>query len=364
MSAHPGTLRIGPDNDEHEREDESMSASSPAQTPGRLAELDIVRGFAVLLVVFYHAVIALPVAGMDVPGWAQVINRAIAPQRMPLLVFLSGMLLPRSLGKPPGRYLVGKLRGIAWPYVVWTTITIALLVGGSVVLGDGNYGGVNGVLGILLDPRTYTWYLAYLMVFYVLALVIPLRVRALLIVPLWLACYLIGDGDGWSRLTSLLACFWMGEIYARRIEVQRFAGRGVVQLVGGLILAAVTLGAVWGLPVRYTIWSFFGLVGSFLVILPAARAAQHSFVGRGIAAVGRDSIVYYLTHWPVVTVLVHLVDRIGISQSWLALLVLMAGGLGASAVAHWLRTRVTLVGWLYAWAPALPSPATAHGGSR
>ncbi|GAA4902144.1 hypothetical protein GCM10025789_21020 [Tessaracoccus lubricantis] len=47
----------------------------------------------------------------------------LSPVRMPVLMFLSGMLLDRSLAKPIAGYIDGKLRHIAWPYVVWALLT-------------------------------------------------------------------------------------------------------------------------------------------------------------------------------------------------------------------------------------------------
>lgn len=329
----------------------------------RLVEFDIVRGFAVLLVVFYHAAIALPVAGLPVPGWADLINRAIAPQRMPLLVFLSGMLLPRSLAKPPGRYLGGKLRQVAWPWLVWTLLTVSLLVVGSAAFGDGNFLGVRAALLVMVDARTYTWYLAYLMVYYVLALIIPVQIRPWLIAPLWVVCALANDVEGWSLFTSLLACFLTGEWFARHDLARKVISRRWVQIAAGVLLATITVAAVYGLPVRYTIWSLFGLVGAVIVLLPVARAAQHGLAGRWLAGVGRESIVYYLTHWPVITVLVHLLARSGLASASLALAALVGLSLAVCLLAVRLRERSQLVGWLYAW-PAARARPVAVGSPR
>ena len=62
----------------------------------RVGWLDSLRGVAILLVVVLHAGEALRVAVGPTPGLDQV-NLFLEPFRMPVLMFLSGFLLPQSL---------------------------------------------------------------------------------------------------------------------------------------------------------------------------------------------------------------------------------------------------------------------------
>lgn len=103
----------------------------------RHVELDAIRGTAVMLVVLYHAIIALDLIGTKAPMWLVLFNDAVSPFRIPTLVLLSGLLLPRSLRKPAGEYVRGKIRGLAWPYLVWTVIVAAFLLLGSHLAGKG-----------------------------------------------------------------------------------------------------------------------------------------------------------------------------------------------------------------------------------
>ncbi|RHZ90307.1 acyltransferase, partial [Cereibacter sphaeroides] len=79
--------------------------------------MDFLRGLSVLLVVVLHANTA-NIGGETVGWWAEV-NRHLTPFRMPLLMFMSGMLLYRSLAKPLPVYIWGKFAAIAWPLAVW-----------------------------------------------------------------------------------------------------------------------------------------------------------------------------------------------------------------------------------------------------
>ncbi len=73
------------------------------------------RGTAIVLIVFLHSVTLLGRLPLDPPAWATGIAAFFAPMRMPVLIFLSGMLLPNSLLKGSVPYMDGKLRKLAWP---------------------------------------------------------------------------------------------------------------------------------------------------------------------------------------------------------------------------------------------------------
>jgi fucose 4-O-acetylase-like acetyltransferase len=89
---------------------------------GRMVWMDLARGLAVSFVILLHCATYLKDLGEPVPDWLRTVNAAFRPLRMPLLVFLSGMLLNRSLTKPPFIFAYGKFRSLLWPYVVWVVV--------------------------------------------------------------------------------------------------------------------------------------------------------------------------------------------------------------------------------------------------
>jgi uncharacterized membrane protein YcfT len=320
-----------------------------ATTPGRLRWVDLTRGLAVLLVVFYHVVIALKVADLEAPTWAVVLNEALAPFRIPTLVFCSGLLLARSLRKPPRAYLVGKLRHIGWPWLVWTTVIVAFLWAGSTVAGDGTYD-LARLVELVLSPTTYTWYLAYLLAFYVVALVVPAAARTAAIPVLLAVSVVVHDGDGWTRVTFLLAFFFIGDAAARHREAFESLARRAVVLVVAAVAALGTAVASTQLPgLRYDLVAAVGVVGLVLVAVPLGARVAPTLVGRGLSAMGRDSIVWYTTHWIVVTLGVHLLARLGVESPTGAIVLLAAGGLAVPWAAAVLARRSRIVGSLYAW---------------
>jgi len=95
----------------------------------RMTWMDLVRGGAILLVVFWHAA-SVPDQLLDgaEPGYyIRKLNAALGPFRIPTLLVLSGLLVERSLAKGTWRYVTGKLRHVAWPYAVWLTIIFATM---------------------------------------------------------------------------------------------------------------------------------------------------------------------------------------------------------------------------------------------
>lgn len=97
----------------------------------RMSWIDVLRGLAVLAVVLHHAALQVTHGRDTNLGWISTLDDAVTPFRMPILMFLSGLLLPLSLAKPWVVYLRGKLRKIAWPYLLWSFLHLGVLVAAS-----------------------------------------------------------------------------------------------------------------------------------------------------------------------------------------------------------------------------------------
>ena len=78
------------------------TAVNDTQRPGlRMTWMDLVRGGAIVLVVFWHAA-SVPDQLLDgaEPGYyVRKLNAALGPFRIPTLLVLSGLLVERSLAK-------------------------------------------------------------------------------------------------------------------------------------------------------------------------------------------------------------------------------------------------------------------------
>ena len=80
----------------------------------RLRWMDQARGVAILLVVMHHSMTWVADFGLTVPPALIAFDDIVSPFRMPLLMFLSGILVPRALSKPTRAYAT-ELRAIGWP---------------------------------------------------------------------------------------------------------------------------------------------------------------------------------------------------------------------------------------------------------
>ncbi|HEY1362322.1 MAG TPA: acyltransferase family protein, partial [Xanthobacteraceae bacterium] len=108
-----------------------MNPPEPAQShdlpPLRTNWLDTARGFGIILVVLGHVLRGL--VSVHVLTWTGVtkfFDGWIYTFHMPLFFFLSGLLLFKSMKSSWKGFIWGKVRTIAYPYFVWSAITIAI----------------------------------------------------------------------------------------------------------------------------------------------------------------------------------------------------------------------------------------------
>lgn len=144
----------------------------PIARPVRILWVDTARGFGIVLVVYEHVVRGL-VSG-DLMTWTattRFIDSWIYTFHMPLFFFLSGLFLVRSVKRRWGTFALGKLRTIAYPYFLWSVVTVIL----KAALGEipNHPSGLSDLLLILYHPVAQYWF------FYVI-FILSLTILALL----------------------------------------------------------------------------------------------------------------------------------------------------------------------------------------
>ncbi|MDM7830693.1 acyltransferase family protein [Cellulomonas edaphi] len=304
--------------------------------------MDTLRGGAILLMLFWHAT-SLPVLYQAyVPGPLLAVNDALLPYRMPCLMFLSGLLLPRSLSKPLGEYYRGKIALIAYPYVVWVII-YCLCVGADRAYWDPR----------LYVAKGYLWYLYYIAVFYLVA---PL-VRRL---PLWVtpvACFaaaFVVDDKIPHRMLFFAIFFFTGAWAAGRVITARLRNPWLV-----VALAVPAIAFAWVSATRdvnyQQVFVLFSFAGIAVAIALAARMSSRR--SAALRHVGRNSIVYYTSHFPAMLGVLMLLLEVG-APWWVTVPVLYAVGIAVGTALTAVRERRP-VRWLFE-APFLsrgPRPA-------
>lgn len=314
----------------------------------RARYMDFLRGGAILLVIFNHAVLFTVDLIGNAPGPLQVLNVVFAPIRMPLMVFLSGLLVPRSLSKGTSRYWDGKLRMVLYAYLVWASLSVAKDFAPAAL--SGNYAW-SMFLPIAYEPPAHTWFLYYLLIFYGVSYLTRDRVHPLLVSATALVVGIFVDGN-WERFTLLLAFFMAGVWVARhpRLIPQLVEDRRVL-LVSALVSAAFVVTAVFGVNLRYETLAAPIVVAGILLSIKFGQWATAKWSTRMTTAleyIGRQSLVFYLVHFFAVLVAVLLIQRLfAVPNGWIMILSGFAAGLGASAVVAVLVDNFPTLRWFF-----------------
>ena len=258
--------------------------------------MDALRGMAVLLVILTHT--ATMPAGLEAefaaPGLVRF-TQVFHALRMPLLMFLSGTFLPRSLEKPLGVYARGKLERVLWPFIVWMTV-LALCLGTPEHLLSWGYW------------RGGAWHLWFLWVLLFCYLVGPLARRvppALIALGLFLLLLEMAGGPrDHLRMLYWGVYFFLGAAAARHLP--RIRSVRPVLALGALALAVLAildhLGGGLVVSERRP-WSVLAaLPGILFMLWLGPRLPRLPF----LEFCGRRSIVLFVSHLPVLILAVTL----------------------------------------------------------
>lgn len=249
--------------------------------------MDLLRGTAVSLVVVLHVAVVPANLGAAVPEWMIRAQFALEPYRVPTLLFLSGMLLSRSLSKTASRYISGKVSNIAWPYILWTFITALAL----------------GKTELLTSPKTWLigmnhlWFLTILIVCYTVA---PLTrwIHAAILAVLFLFLIPFAPLDAGERLFRSCAFFFFGAAILPLTPRIHAAGRALGWCAG--LTALVWGGALAVNPGLREINAFAEFALSVVGIVFLVWLSPQLPSVKLLEFIGRNSIVLYLAHAPII----------------------------------------------------------------
>ncbi len=293
--------------------------------------MDLLRGTAVLLVVVLHAATIPASTGDAIREWV-LINRYVEPFRMPMLMLLSGMLLPTSLTKPTAQYLWGKVAGIAWPAAVWMVLYGVLVFRNGP--GDPDY----------WLTGDYLWFLLALTACYLAALLLR-GVPFVGVAAAMLVVVTSVDVPGGLATKTLYygAFFFLGAGLGHLVPRWVRAPWPVVALLG---VAAAVLSHL-GLEdqrLRLGTLEAAGIsVLGLLVILWVAPRLPVGGAARFLRWVGRSSIVVYVAHFPLLVLVHRGLERLGADPFWHVTLTTVVG-LALTVLMVRLRPRMP---WLY-----------------
>lgn len=269
----------------------------------RITWMDTTRGLAILAVISFHTVSEIKGRGILVPVEAVYLNAAAAPIRMPLLIFLSGLLLPNAIAKGEHRYFSGKVRTILYPYIVWAavnTVIAAQLQGQSDIPGR--------VERAITASPGYAWFLALLLTFYIVAW--PLqkipRVAVISVAAVVLLCIPAGSPGLTNPAAFLVGFFFLGwwcgenaEAFKRFLSSQTAVWIGMAG-VAAMFVHASKLHMTFNYEPTMLPWVAAGSLGALVIVKYVDRALPRLLTP--IRYVGRNSLRFYVLHFPIMTV--------------------------------------------------------------
>ncbi|GAB4529614.1 MAG: acyltransferase [Anaerolineae bacterium] len=267
--------------------------------------VDYARGIASFLVVQVHVIYGLRDAGMEfstefnafVDGWK------FFSFNMPVFFFMSGLFLARSVQKPLGVFIGDKLRTLAYPYFVWSLLTLLM---GTFTAGAANsrFGlSWESVVSLLYRPTFQYWFLFILFPVVIAAALMAKRQIDLrwLFVPtflMMLASILVEYPSLWQE-SVLFYTVWLsigvifGDFTRRTLETISNRNLLLVLVSTGLVWGSFAFGGeqmriIWVRPVILA----FGLVMVFSIATFLARFQALGIIRR----MGHYSLEVYLAH--------------------------------------------------------------------
>lgn len=131
----------------------------------RLHWIDSLRGAAILLVIHLHVVNRVYQIVPDANKFLENFTAIVAPLRMPLLLFLSGLFVSYSISKGRVSFFKGKFKNILYPYLIWTTITFSQIYFVNELSGDIFD---KSLLEAFISPIAHMWFLYNLLIYFII----------------------------------------------------------------------------------------------------------------------------------------------------------------------------------------------------
>lgn len=310
----------------------------------RIVWMDWVRGAAIIMVVTFHSTSLLRFGTDEQPIVLVEVNNLLSPYRMPLLTFLSGFLAHKSFKKPAGVFIWGKVRNLVWPYLIWTAV--------YAVTAGAEYSFTDHELYI-----SYLWYLGYICVYYFVSWALQRIPRVPLVLGAFAIAALIpADVDAARRFFFLMAVFFLGEIAYSAHDSWIAILKSRWTLIGLVAVVAVSIALLRGAVVLYDpLWASATIAGLILACWAMSRLVRFTDTApmRSLEFMGKNSVVFYVTHFPIIWGVMVTLSSFGIENPWVLFgtAALAAFTIGA-ALAH-LRPRVFVIGLLF----SLPTKA-------
>jgi uncharacterized membrane protein YcfT len=316
--------------------------------PSRMEWMDILRGVAIILVAFNHGVLFTTLNSEHTARWLTVVTEIVGPVRMPLLVLLSGMLLPQSVAKGWHRFSDGKLRGVLYPYVLWSVLVFLIDSALRVAQGDPDF--INP-LDAFFRPYAHLWFLYYLFIYFMIGFFVA-RLPSLAVATAGVVLALVLP-DEFQRFCVLLTFFFVGRWIREKesLVIPLMAYRTTGWVTGSIAIVLLSFFAVTGTEVRYEAMSIPLVIVAVVFCIWLSIRFQNLPGTRILKFIGRKSLVFYLVHWFPVLIGVEVGMAVAPASGWISVAIATAFGVGSGFVAAWVTDRFSMARLLFQLPP-------------
>ncbi len=280
-----------------------MSLSLPSEVlHTRVAWIDTARGYGIVLVVVAHVLRGLVTSGILMPTQAfRFEDSWIYSFHMPLFFFLAGLLLSTSAQRGMAGLAADKFRTIAYPYLVWSALTVILKAMLGAVVNHPR--GLSSLPSILVVPIEQFWFLYALFVLTMLVgCLLSIGARPWLVLALAIAAYpaiLPISATGWAPLDDARHCAIFLSIgvlaHASALSPARIrrGAAAAVSAAGFLCVAFfVALPVFPGRELAAPIIALLGILATTML----AVATSGARIGVVIQYLGRHSLEIFVVH--------------------------------------------------------------------
>ncbi len=315
---------------------------------GRITSLDMLRGLAVVLMVFGHCLIWGRYGKIWTPYG--IVSGALTAVRMPILFIISG-LLAASLREKNWTVVGKRLVNLCWVYAIW--VSVIVLLGAFLEPDDGVSTGIVRLAVEFVRPQTVMWFI-WALALYSIILYVSREIP-----DAWIVAGAVGVSfAGYAIALPLFSYenffryagfFFVGALYRDRViecAMGPFSWRlaGIsAGLLGLLHLAASPMEAALG-------WKVLAVPERFVIcaiVLQAACVLPMLSISSLLCRLGRKTLPIYVGHLPILLLARTMIPPLGAATDILVppmlTVVAVAGSLAVERIAVALG-----MSWFYA----------------
>lgn len=270
----------------------------------RITWVDNLRGMSVLAVILLHSTIAVKGDAGHFTGVTDTLNQLLAPVRLGLMFFVSGLFVDAGLRKGFGPFINNKIKSILYPFIVWTLVYGGLKIAFS-SMANTPQSPLNIIMMHLSGGGDITWFLHSLFLFFI-AIVFVRQLPPYIVLPAFLAAsYLLPAIDSTSMFSSfdnahvnkslyLFVFFYLGDLLVRKqADIPQLAQNGAILALSLIsFIALSTINLTMAVPLKQALLAPLALLSVPLFVWLAVKLRS-----RLVFYVGVNSIVFYLSHY-------------------------------------------------------------------